>query len=179
MWLLESAMAYLGERQQQGLPELPASLHPRSRLAPRASPRDQQWERGVQALAACHGPALSLGHLPPLQSKKKKSKCMSPAHALGSSPCQNQVPLPSTSIPTDSDPLLQFRVDAAAPAGPFALLHYPGSGGMLCCRAPHPGFGALHQPTAVQVSPDGHVGSAVLPPAPAWPAPGAKRNLEK
>lgn len=45
MWLLESAMAYLGERQQ-GLLQPPASLHPRSWPAPGASPRDQPWEWG-------------------------------------------------------------------------------------------------------------------------------------
>lgn len=33
---------------------------------------------------------------------------------------------------------------------PVVLLYSPGSGGLLYRRAPHPGVGALHQPTAVQ-----------------------------
>lgn len=45
MWLLESAMAYLGETQQQGLPQSPASLHPHSWLAATASCRSRGYKR--------------------------------------------------------------------------------------------------------------------------------------
>lgn len=78
-------------------PPLPAGSH------------SQLQEQGVQA--------LTLGHLPALQSRKNQSKCMSPAHAPRTSHCQNQVCLPNTPDPTGSCLLLWFSVDGACSCG--------------------------------------------------------------
>lgn len=117
MWLLESAMAYLGERQQQqGLPQPPASWHPRSRSAPGASPRDQPQEQGVTT-SCCLPGALSVAPHS-FTKQQKKSKYMSSAHAPERSCWRDQVLLPCIFTRPESCLLLQFSAAAAALAGP-------------------------------------------------------------
>lgn len=51
----------------------------------------------------------------------------------------------------------------------IVLLCSTGSGGLLCHRASQPGMGLSTSPQLCRVPPNG-AGSAVLPPAPGWPA---------
>lgn len=110
-------MAYLGERQQQQrLPQPPASRHPRSRPAPGASPMDQPQQQGVTTSCCLPGAHPVAPHS--FTKQKKKSKCMSPAHAPERSCWRDQVLLPGIAIPAESCLLLQPGAAAAALAGP-------------------------------------------------------------
>lgn len=122
------------------------------------APGTSHGNGGIQALPACQGPVLTLWHLPALQSSEKKSKCMSPVHAPGSSHYWDQVPLPGTPIPAESHLLFQFGAAVAAPVGPLpcctAVL--PGLWRAALQRAPHPGLGVSTSPQLCRASPDGH-----------------------
>lgn len=91
MWLLDSAMAYLEARQQQGYHSHPPPCIPIPCQHPEQPQGLAARAEDIQAFTACQGPALLLWHPPALQSRKKKNKCMST--------CSAELPLPGPGSP--------------------------------------------------------------------------------
>lgn len=144
MWLLESAMAYLGERQQ-GLLQPPASLHPCSWPSPGASPRDQPWEWGDTSPTCLPG-ASAHPLAPPSFTKQRKEK-----QVHEPSPRSRELPLTGTKSPCPVPPSLLRATSCSSSVQlwlllwalfPVALLYSPGSGGLLYREPPTLAWGS-------------------------------------